>query len=60
MKILIQNPGKREDENTYRSYFIFREHITKKTRGTITIPLAMENSSAESKFFGGDHDILYT
>jgi len=67
MKILIQNPGKREHENRYRSYFIFRKQITKIPIGIITIPLDMENSSWKnwSSIRGlwrrwYDHDILYT
>lgn len=53
MKILIQNPGKKEDENKHSSYFIFRKYTNKiKNPGIITSPLAMENSLAESKFFG--------
>lgn len=58
MKTLIKNPGKREEENKYRSHFISTEGKTKISRGIITAPLAMESSSAEYKFFRGDHMTL--
>lgn len=57
-KALVQIPGKEEDVNKHRSYFIFREPVMRKkkrkkpTKRIITSPLAIENSLAESEVFG--------